>query len=250
MPDFDTLIRGGTVVDGSGVPRYCAADVGITHRDAQIHWDPLCTIDGWHGVTSVTLGNRDFGFAPARAADAERAMLCMTRNEAIPIAPMQQTMDFSWETFPQSMDHLERQPLGVNVSQLVPVTPLATNVLGDRDQAKTRQPNARELAEATRLLHEATDAGAVGWSSQRQPPQSLAADLMVYDPGLLGTGPVVILHDLPGGEWWRVQCAQGYRWILVNGQVTFDNGVCTAATPGHLLRGGAAHNMEGRHGQT
>jgi N-acyl-D-aspartate/D-glutamate deacylase len=132
MAEFDTLISGGIVVDGSRVPRY-RADVGIrdgriarigdlrrasanrvldadglivapgaidlhTHYDAQYHWDPYCTIDGWHGVTTVTLGNCGFGFAPVRKADAERAMLCLTRNEAIPLAPMQQTMSFDWET--------------------------------------------------------------------------------------------------------------------------------------------------------
>ena len=215
MPDFDTLIRGGTVVDGSRAPRY-RADIGIkdgriakigklrrqtaarvldasglivapgaidlhTHYDAQIHWDPYCTIDGWHGVTSVTLGNCGFGFAPVRPADAERAMLCMTRNEAIPMAPMQQTMPFDWESFPQWMDHVGRLPLGVNVSQLVPVTPLVSYAMGDWDEAKTRQPNAAETARIVALLDQAMEAGAVGWSSQRQPPQGLASFQRDYD---------------------------------------------------------------------
>lgn len=208
MAEFDTLIKGGIVVDGSRMPRY-RADVGIrngaiarignlknasaskvldafglivapgaidlhTHYDAQIHWDPYCTIVSWHGVTSVTIGNCGFGFAPVRAADADRAMLCMTRNEAIPLAPMQQTMAFDWETFPEWMDHLERLPLGINVSQLVPVTPLVAYVLRDWE-AKGRQPSARETAEIVRLLDEALDAGAIGWSSQRLPPESLAS---------------------------------------------------------------------------
>jgi len=74
--------------------------------------------------------------------------------------------------------------------------------------------------------------------------EGMAADLMVYDLNTLGTGPVEILHDLPAGEWRRVQRAHGYRWIMVNGQVTFDNGVCTGATPGRLLRKGAATSKE------
>lgn len=215
MPDFDTLIRGGLVVDGSGVPRY-RADIGIrrgriarigrlgnasarkvldadglvvapgaidlhTHYDAQIHWDPHCTIDGWHGVTSVTLGNCGFGFAPVRRRDAERAMLCMTRNEAIPLQCMQQSMSFDWETIPQWLDHLERLPLGVNVSQLVPVSPLVAYAMGDWDATKTRQPDERETAQIVRLMNEALEAGAVGWSSQRLPATSIASFQRDYD---------------------------------------------------------------------
>ena len=60
-----------------------------THYDAQILWDPWCTIGGWHGVTSVVLGNCGFGFAPVPPELRERAMLSMTRNEAIPIETMQ-----------------------------------------------------------------------------------------------------------------------------------------------------------------
>src|SRR5215510_3155480 len=150
MVEFDTLIRGGIVVDGTRMPRY-RADVGIkngqiakignlkkssatkvldaqglivapgaidlhTHYDAQIHWDPYCTIGSWHGVTSVTIGNCGFGFAPLRPQDAERAMLALSRNESIPLEPMKQTMSFDWETFTQRMDHLDCLPLGVNLS--------------------------------------------------------------------------------------------------------------------------------------
>ena len=56
-----------------------------THYDAQIFWDPYCTLSGWHGVTSVVIGNCGFGFAPVRPAERERAMLTMTRVEAIPL---------------------------------------------------------------------------------------------------------------------------------------------------------------------
>ena len=184
MAEFDVLIKGGTIIDGTRVPRY-KADIGIkngkiakigrlqtseaarvidaaglivapgaidlhTHYDAQIHWDPYCTIDGWHGVTTVTLGNCGFGFAPVRGADAERAMLCLTRNEAIPLAPMQQTMAFDWETLPQWMDHVERTPLGVNIGQLVPVTPLVAYVMGDWNEAKERPPNKLGLTARVR----------------------------------------------------------------------------------------------------
>ena len=118
MKEFDIHIKGGTIVDGTRVPRY-RGDVWIrdgriaqlggrapgkaartidaeghivapgfvdlhTHYDAQIRWDPWCSCSGWHGVTSVVLGNCGFGFAPGKPAYRDRSMLTMTRNEAIP----------------------------------------------------------------------------------------------------------------------------------------------------------------------
>jgi N-acyl-D-aspartate/D-glutamate deacylase len=61
-----------------------------THYDAQIHWDPYCTISGWHGVTSVVLGNCGFGFAPCKPQDRERSLMMMTRTEQIPYESMKQ----------------------------------------------------------------------------------------------------------------------------------------------------------------
>src|SRR5215510_12958145 len=131
MADFDVLIRGGSVVDGTRFPAF-TADLGIrdgrvaaigrlagagakrvldadglivapgfvdlhTHYDAQIQWDPWCSISGWHGVTSVALGNCGFGFAPVRPAERERAMLTMSRLEAIPLVSMREGMLWDWE---------------------------------------------------------------------------------------------------------------------------------------------------------
>jgi hypothetical protein len=81
-----------------------------THYDAQIQWDPWCTISGWHGVTTVVLGNCGFGFAPVRPEDRERAMLRMTRNEAIEYDVMALTMPWDWVSFPEFLDSLERSP--------------------------------------------------------------------------------------------------------------------------------------------
>jgi N-acyl-D-amino-acid deacylase len=83
-------------------------------------------------------------------------------------------------------------------------------------------------------------AWAAGFTDRGLLREGLAADVIVYDMDALAAGPVEIRHDLPAGEWRRVQCAQGYRWIMVNGRITFDNGTCTGRTPGRLLRGGAA----------
>ena len=116
MAGYDVTIMGGTIVDGTRTPRY-VSDIAIkdgkiarigglgggraarvidasclivapgfvdlhTHYDAQIQWDPYCSLSGWHGVTSVAIGNCGFGFAPCRPEDRERSMLTMTLNEA------------------------------------------------------------------------------------------------------------------------------------------------------------------------
>src|SRR5215510_5776636 len=215
MAEFDTLIKAGTIVDGTRVPRY-RADLGIkdgkitkignlksssattvldahglivapgaidlhTHYDAQLHWDPYCTIGSWHGVTSVTIGNCGFGFAPVHPQDAERAMLALARNEAIPLEPMKVSMPFDWETFPQWMDHLDRIPLGVNLSQLLPVSPVVAYAMGGYAEAKSRLPNDKELEQVVKMLHEAMDAGAVGWGAQRLFSEGLAAVQRDYD---------------------------------------------------------------------
>ena len=209
MTDYDIVIRGGTVVDGMRLPRF-RADVGIrngriakigriasgdavreldanglivapgfvdlhTHYDAQIHWDPYCTISGWHGVTSVVLGNCGFGFAPCRPQDRERSLMMMTRTEQIPYQSMKEGMPWRWETFPEWLDNLQRIPKGVNVVSYVPVSPLMVYVMG-LDAAKNRPATSAEQRQMQRLLHEAMDAGACGFSIQRLGPHSLQAD--------------------------------------------------------------------------
>lgn len=209
MAAFDISIRGGTVIDGTRLPRL-RADVGIkdgriakigrinpgegdreldasgmvvapgfvdlhTHYDAQIHWDPYCTVSGWHGVTSVVLGNCGFGFAPVRPAERERALLMMTRTEQIPLRTMQAGMTWNWETFPEWLDNLERIPKGINCVSYVPVSPLMIYVMG-LEAAKNRPATAGERKEMQRLLNEAMDAGACGFSIQRLGANSLQAD--------------------------------------------------------------------------
>jgi len=215
MPQFDTILKGGTVVDGTRVPRY-KADVGIkngkiakigrlnstdatkvidasglivapgfidlhTHYDAQLHWDPYCTIGSWHGVTSVTIGNCGFGFAPLRPQDADRAMLALSRTEAIPLEPMRVSMKVDWETFPQYMDRLSHMPLGINISHLFPIAPAVAYVMGGFDDAKKRFPNEKEMATIIRLYKEAVDVGAAGWSAQRLVPESRVSVQRDYD---------------------------------------------------------------------
>ena len=123
MPMWDVVIKGGTVIDGVQTPRF-KADVAIkdgriasvgrlntadagevvdasgkvvapgfvdlhTHYDSQLFWDPWCTMSGWHGVTSIVIGNSGFGFAQCKPKDRDRAMLSLARNEAVQLKTMQ-----------------------------------------------------------------------------------------------------------------------------------------------------------------
>jgi N-acyl-D-amino-acid deacylase len=227
LPDFDIVIKNGIVVDGTGMPRY-RADVGIangrvtelgqlrtsngaelidasgcivapgfidlhTHYDAQLFWDPFCSISGWHGVTTVVIGNCGFGFAPVPPSGREDAMRSMTRNEAISFEAMEAGMPWDWESFPEFLDSVARAPKGVNIVPLAPLGPMLVDVLG-REQAKAGVlPSDDEHAALERLLDVAMDAGAWGWSAQRMLPDSGLATQLDYD----GTPmPTDVMHDV------------------------------------------------------
>ena len=200
MPEFDTVIKGGTIFDGQRTPRF-TGDIGIkdgrvaaiggkintsngakvidasglnvapgfidlhTHYDSQVFWDPYCSISGWHGVTSVAIGNCGFGFAPCRPEDQDRAMLTMSRNEAVPMEAMQEGMPWDWETYPEFLDSLDRTPKGVNLLSYMPLNPLMSYVMGI-EAAKSRPANETEMAELRRLMIEGLEAGGCGWSGQ------------------------------------------------------------------------------------
>lgn len=200
MPEFDLVIKGGTVIDGLRMPRY-KADVGIvgtriarigripssdgakvldasglivapgfidlhTHYDSQIYWDPWCTISGYHGVTSVVIGNCGFGFAPCKPRDRERSMLALSRNEAVPLKTMQAGMTWDWETFPEYLASLDRTPKAVNVSAYIGLGPIYGYAMGGVDAAKERPASEKELETMCRILVDAMEAGACGASTQ------------------------------------------------------------------------------------
>jgi len=102
-----------------------------------------------------------------------------------------------------------------------------------------RDTGALSLEEAHFRLSGLT-AWAAGFKDRGCLREGLAADILVYDLDKLTILPDEVVYDLPAGEWRRVQKAEGYRWIMVNGQVTFEDGKCTGATPGKLLRHGQA----------
>ena len=206
---YDLVIKDGLIFDGTGAPRL-RGDVAITggrisaigrvdatdaarvidargmhvapgfidlhtHYDAQIFWDPYCTLSGWHGVTSIAIGNCGFGFAPVEPDEREYAMKSMTRVEAIPYESMKQGMPWDWVSFPQYLDSIERTAKAVNILPYVPVGPMLVKVLGLQDSKSGRMPTDDEHALLAKLLHEAMDAGGCGWSAQRLPPTGPAA---------------------------------------------------------------------------
>jgi len=226
MPEFDLVVKNGMIVDGTLAPRF-RDDIGIkngriakigrimpheaakvieadglvvapgfidlhTHYDAQIFWDPYLTISGWHGITSVVLGNCGFGFAPVKPQDVQRSMLTMVRTEAIPLRSMQAAMNFTWETYPQFMDALDKQPKGINLLPYVPMNPLLGYVMGIDESKTGRMPTEHEHATMRRLLNEAMDAGACGWSAQRLVPDGPSSVQRDFDGSPMNTD---IMHD-------------------------------------------------------
>jgi N-acyl-D-amino-acid deacylase len=203
MAEYDLLVKNGTIVDGTRMPAY-RGDIGIrkgrivamgnltesatrtidatgmvvapgfidihTHYDAALSggtkWDPYASLSGWHGVTTVAIGNCGFGFAPVKPEDRERAMRRMERTESIPLSCMQHGMRWDWVTFPEFLDSLDRGGLGVNAASLVPYSPLRAYVLGN-EPARDPEYKVREeqLQQMKNILREALQAGGFGFSA-------------------------------------------------------------------------------------
>ena len=198
MPEYDLVIRNGTIVDGTGIPSY-RADLAVkngrvarisgkiksggakeidasgcivapgaidlhTHYDGQLNWDPYCSLSGWFGVTSLTIGQCGFGFAPTRPEDRELNMRMMNRIEAIPLESMRLGMRWDWETFPEYLDSLDRQGLGVNVGALFPYSPMRGYLLGMISARHRTSVTDAELNQMKELLYQGMKAGAFGFA--------------------------------------------------------------------------------------
>jgi len=195
---YDILIRNGTIVDGSGLPRY-RADVGIadgrivcigtpqdsareiidaeghvvapgfidahTHMDAQVFWDALGTCSCWHGVTSVVMGNCGFSLAPCEEKDKLLVMRNLERAEDISPEAMQAGIQWCWKTFPEYLDAVDRLPKGINYAAYVGHSALRTYVMGER--AFDQEATSEDLAAMKSELHSAIRAGAAGFTTSR-----------------------------------------------------------------------------------
>jgi N-acyl-D-amino-acid deacylase len=199
MP-YDLVIKNGTVIDGSGLPRY-RADVAVrhgriaaigrirerarevldadgqivapgfvdahTHMDAQVFWDPLGTCSCWHGVTTVVMGNCGFTLAPCGFADRRLVMRNLERAEDIAPAAMDAGIAWGWTTFPEFLDCVEALPKGINYAGYIGHSALRTYVMGER--AFEKEASADELGAMARELRDAIRAGAIGFTTSRSP---------------------------------------------------------------------------------
>jgi N-acyl-D-aspartate/D-glutamate deacylase len=195
---LDLLIRNGTIVDGSGAPRY-QGDVGIrqgrivemgrvgstaerivdadglvvapgfvdghTHMDAQVAWDPLGSCSCWHGVTTVIMGNCGFALAPCPPGEREWFARCLTAVEDIPTEAMLAGIDWTWETFPEYLATVDRLPKAINYGAYIGHSALRMYVMGKR--ALHEIATEADLDRMTAAVKEAIRAGAMGFSSSR-----------------------------------------------------------------------------------
>ncbi len=199
---MDLLLRNAELIDGSGAPRR-AADVAVTgdritavappgalspspetqvvdlaglvlapgfidihtHYDAQILWDADLTPSSWHGVTSVVMGNCGFGVAPTLPEHRDIIVRTLENVEGMSQEALNAGIDWCFETFPEYIAALEQRGKRLNVGAFLGHTPLRLYVLGGEERPAT----ADEVATMQRLLREALDVGAIGFSTSRQP---------------------------------------------------------------------------------
>jgi N-acyl-D-aspartate/D-glutamate deacylase len=199
---MDLLLRDAELIDGTGAPRR-AADVAVTgdritavappgsltpsrdtavvdldglvlapgfidihtHYDAQILWDGDLTPSSWHGVTSVVMGNCGFGVAPTKPEHRDIIVATFENVEGMSADALNSGIDWCFQTFPEYIQALEARRKRLNVGAFLGHTPLRLYVLGGQERPAT----AEEVSQMRKLLREALDHGAIGFSTSRQP---------------------------------------------------------------------------------
>ena len=196
----DVVIRNGLVIDGTGAPAR-RADIAIagdrivavgddiskgyreldadgllvtpgfidphTHYDGQATWDPMLAPSSHHGVTTVAMGNCGVGFAPVAPDRHDELIAMMEGVEDIPGTALHEGLRWDWESFPEYLDALERQPRTIDVGTHVPHAALRAFVMGERGADPAEHPDEDQIAEMARLLAQGLEAGALGVSTSR-----------------------------------------------------------------------------------
>ncbi|HEX7094787.1 MAG TPA: amidohydrolase family protein, partial [Acidimicrobiales bacterium] len=240
---FDVVIRNGTIVDGTGLPGY-RADVGLldgriarigrirekgrvrdidaeghvvtpgfidghTHMDAQVFWDPLGSCSCWHGVTTAVMGHCGFTLAPAPANERHLVVRNLERAEDISGDAMAAGIDWTWTTFAEYLDAVDRLPKGINYAANIGHSALRTYVMGERAFKETATDD--DLVAMQRELCDALRAGAFGFTTSRthhhetsdnRPVASRLASWdevrqLVLTMGELGVGIFQLVEDPP-----------------------------------------------------
>jgi N-acyl-D-aspartate/D-glutamate deacylase len=163
-----------------------------THYDGQATWDPELSPSGWHGVTTVVMGNCGVGFAPAAPERRDWLIQLMEGVEDIPGTALAEGMSWNWETFPEYLDELDRMPRVMDVAALVPHGAVRAYVMGERG-ASNEEATAADVAAMAEIVAEAIRAGAAGFSTtrtvlHRAKDGQLAAGTTASPDELLGIG--------------------------------------------------------------
>jgi N-acyl-D-amino-acid deacylase len=222
-PTFDMILRGGTIIDGTGADRF-VGDVGVragkivevvhaddggiagtgteeidaaghivapgwvdihTHYDGQLTWDPLLTPSCWHGVTTAVMGNCGIGFAPVKPGTEGWLVEMMESTEDIPARCLHESIQWNWETFPEYLDSVDTGRYAMDVGTQVPHAALRTYVMGERG-ALNEPATPEDAAEMARLVAEGIEAGALGFSFSRTKAHTYRDG---YQPGTLSGQP-------------------------------------------------------------
>lgn len=253
---YDIKITGGTIIDGENKPRY-TGDVGIkdgkivalgdapgdaekvidangkivspgfvdchTHYDAQIIWDKMMTISPWHGVTTVLLGNCGFGVAPVRPEQRDTIIHTLENVEGMDAAALKAGLGEVWpfESFPEYLDAIEHNGMGINVGVLIGHTPVRLYVMGADSTERAATPE--EVAQMREIVREGLRAGAMGFASSKAPThigaggKPVPSRLAIYKDEILEIAKVIgeektgIIQSTIGGDVLQDEFAEMSR---------------------------------------
>jgi N-acyl-D-aspartate/D-glutamate deacylase len=227
---YDLVIRNATIVDGTGRPAF-TGDLAVrdgkisavgevsetgkkeidargklltpgwvdvhSHMDGQATWDPLCSPAANHGITTLIMGNCGIGFAPCEPSDEahDRLIAVVEDVEDIPGAALHEGLKWTWESFPEYLDNLEKFPRAIDVGAQVPHCAVRTYVMGERG-TKNEQATAEDVASMAAIVKEGIEVGALGFTTSRTELHTTREDAAM--PGtyadeaeLLGIGKVI-----------------------------------------------------------